>query len=352
MNLLGAEINEVPDGLRGGLRALINVGSFVKSVLDHADSNARAKVQMGQEPDLLEDVMAGGKVHIPQLEELVAEFAGRTTATKMVDFMMQTHSVIGLLDDLMESVKHGDADPQPHPPGPRGARPAPAEQGAATHGFRPPSGQAANAPFRPEFTTAADPAAQQAARQGTTTELDIGVAAAHASPPPRTHNVPRKAIALNAFKLEVARHLNTFEQAVAAEQADLRQRIIGANSEAAGLRADLRLLESERARWAEGESRTASAPPPPESTVAPDPASSIPAVGDAPDPSPGAETPVDHGNDDDDITEEEAAEFMEMISASQQRVRASLARDRELVEALGSELHGIRQQVTRLQAPM
>jgi len=80
MNLLGAKINEAPDGLRDGLRALINVGSFVKSVLDHADGNARAKVEMGQEPDLLEDVMKGGKVHIPQLEELVAEFAAARCA--------------------------------------------------------------------------------------------------------------------------------------------------------------------------------------------------------------------------------------------------------------------------------
>ena len=61
-------------------------------------------------------------------------------------------------------------------------------------------------------------------------------------------------------------------------------------------------------------------------------------MGDASDTT-GAETPVDHGNDDDDIAEEEAAEFMEMLAASQQRVRASLARDRELVEALGSELN-------------
>ncbi len=347
MNLLGAEINEAPEGLRGGLRALISVGSFVKSVLDHADSNARAKVEMGQEPDLLEDVMAGGKVHIPQLEELVAEFAGRTTATKMVDFMMQTHSVLGLLDDLMESARQGDiADPQPRPPGARGARPA-TEQGAAN---RPSSGQAANGSFRPEFTTAADPAAQQAARQGTTTELDLGCAAPRVSPPPRTHNPSRKAAALHAFKLEVARHLNTFEQAVAAEQAELRQRILSANSEAAALRADLRLLEAERARRAGPVPSTKSAPIP-ENSVAPDPASSRTEADDAPHASPGTEAPVDPEYDD-EVDEEEAAEFMEMIAASQQRVRASLARDREMVEVLGGELHDIRQQVTRLQAPM
>ena len=346
MNLLGAKINEAPDGLRDGLRALINVGSFVKSVLDHADSNARAKVEMGQEPDLLEDVMKGGQVYIPQLEELVAEFAGRTTATKMRDFMMQTHNVIGLLDDLLKGVKQDDpADP----PDPR-ARPAPAEQGAA-HDSRPPSGRAANSTFRPEFTTAADPAAQRAAERGISTELEIGPASRQASAPPRTHSAPRKATALNAFKMEVARHLHTFEQAVAEEQADLRRRIISANSEAAGLRADVRLLESERARWAEGEPRIVNAPPPPEDTV--DPAPPIPVAGDAPDASPGAETPVDQATDDaDEIAEEEAAEFLEMLTASQQRVRASLARDRDLVEALGTELHDIRQQVTRLQAPM
>jgi len=203
--------------------------------------------------------------------------------------------------------------------------------------------------FRPEFTTAADPA-QRAAERGISTELELPRASPHASAPPRNHSAPPRTNALNAFKLEVARHLHTFEQAVAEEQVDLRRRIIGANSEAAGLRAAVRLLESERARWAEGESRIASAPPPPGSTVAPDPAPPRPAVGDASDTT-GAETPVDHGNDD-DIAEDEAAEFMEMLAASQQRVRASLARDRELVEALGSELHDIRQQVTRLQAPM
>ncbi len=226
----------------------------------------------------------------------------------------------------------------------RTRRPGRLEQpAAATPGFRASPGQAANSTFRPEFTTAADPAAQQAARRGTTTELDIGGAASHASPPPRTHDAPRKS-ALNAFKMEVARHLAMFEQAVAAEQADLRQRIIGANSEAAGLRADLRLLESERARRAEGEPhRTASAPPTPEHTAAPSHASSTSAVADASNTSPG---------DDDDVSEEEAAELMDMISAAQERVRASLARDRELVEALGSEMHAIRQQVTRLQAPM
>ena len=353
MNLLGAKINEGPDGLRDGLRAVLTIGTFFKSVLDHADSNARAKVEMGQEPDLLEDVMAGGKVHIPQLEELVAEFAGRTTATKMVDFMMQTHSVIGLLDDLLEGVKHGDlADAQAHPPGPRGPRPAATEQQAATPGFRASPGPAANSTFRPEFTTAADPAAQQAARQGTTTELNIGGAASHASPPPATRSAPRKG-ALDAFKMEVARHLAIFEQAVAAEQADLRQRIVSANSEAAGLRADLRLLESERARRAEGEPhRTASAPPTPEHTAAPSHASSTSAVADASNTSSGAPTPVGPENDDDDVSEEEAAELMDMISAAQERVRASLARDRELVEALGSEMHEIRQHVTRLQAPM
>lgn len=344
MSLLGAKINEPPDGLRDGLRALISVGSFVKSVLDHADSNARAKVEMGQEPDLLEDVMAGGNVHIPQLEELVAEFAGRTTATKMRDFMMQTHNVIGLLDDLLKGVNQDDPAA---PPDPR-ARPAPAEQGTA-HDSRPPFGRAANSTSRPEFTTAADPAAQRAAERGISTELEIGPAWRQASAPPRTHNAPRKATALNAFKMEVARHLHTFEQAVAEEQADLRRRIISANSEAAELRADVRLLESERAR-AEGP-RLTSAAPPPEHTV--DPAPLIPAAGDAPDASPGAKTPVDQATDEaDEIAEEEAAEFLEMLAASQQRVRASLARDRELVEALGTELHDIRQHVTRLQAPM
>ena len=246
----------------------------------------------------------------------------------MVDFMMQTHSVIGLLDDLLENVKHGDhADAQSHPTGP--TRPGTAGQGAASPGFRPSSGQAANSSngaeqqFRPEFTTAANPAAQEAARRGTTTNLNID-RASHVNPPPQTHKTPRMAT-INAFKMEVARHLIAFEQAVAAEQADLRGRILGASSEAAGLRADLRLIESDRARWAEREPvrRPASTSPDPESTAAPSTSSSTEAADAS---SPDTATPVDHGTyDNEAITEEEAAEFMDMISAAQQRVLASLA---------------------------
>ena len=63
MNLLGAQIREVPEGLR----SLINIGSFLKSVVDNADNNARLRVSAGERPDLLEDLLKGAHIHILSL---------------------------------------------------------------------------------------------------------------------------------------------------------------------------------------------------------------------------------------------------------------------------------------------
>ena len=57
------------------------------------------------------------------------------------------------------------------------------------------------------------------------------------------------------------------------------------------------------------------------------------------------------GDDDAEIPEEEAAAIMDMICASQQRVRDSLAKDRAMVEKVGKDLSDLSQQITRLQAP-
>lgn len=354
MNLLGGEINGVP----GGVRSIINVGSFLKSVLDHADGNARARMEMGERPDLLEDLLKGANVHIPKLEELVSEFAGRTAAKTAIDFMLQTHSVLGLFNTLMDQVREdGSRGPSgPHAPSSSGPpRPNFRPASAAEQGSAPGSRQAAGAQSGPgqrsqhraDFTTAADPVAQRAAQQGTAVELEFsntrpGEARPHHTEPPRR-------VTIGAFKMAVARHLVAFEEGVAAEQAELRRGIIAANCEAASLRADLRLLESERARWA------ASGAPDhaPVDDAASQPMAS-PADADesatADASSPAADTAA-QGNDDDEIPEEEAAEIMNMILESQQRARDSLARDREMVEAMSGDLREIRQQVDRLRAP-
>ena len=112
MNLLGAQIREVPEGLR----SLINIGSFIKDVIDNADNNARARVNAGERPDLLEDLLKGAHVHVPKLQEIVEDIAGRTHAKTMADFMMQTHNVIGLFNTLLEKAEDIDAAR----PGPRG----------------------------------------------------------------------------------------------------------------------------------------------------------------------------------------------------------------------------------------
>ena len=142
MNLLGAQIREVPEGLR----SLINIGSFIKDVIDNADNNARARVNAGERPDLLEDLLKGAHVHVPKLQEIVEDIAGRTHAKTMADFMMQTHNVIGLFNTLIEKAEDIDTAR----PGPTRAAPhsPPPPQSAANHhpgatGYKP--------RFRPEF---------------------------------------------------------------------------------------------------------------------------------------------------------------------------------------------------------
>ena len=257
MDLLGAKIPDVPNSLR----SLINIGSFLKSVVDNADNNARQRVSAGERPDLLEDLLKGAHIHVPKLQEIVEDIAGRTHAKTMADFMMQTHSVIGLFNTLIEKAEAVDAaSPGPTRAAPH-SPPQPPRQGGA-----PPSAPAANqqpgatgfkSRHRPDFTVDADPNARRAAEQGThSVELPIdavspdspaAVQPKNAAPP--TDKPPRKP-AISAFKMDVAQHLLAFEEAVAAEQADLRRGIIAADCESARLRCELRLLETARARSA------------------------------------------------------------------------------------------------------
>lgn len=343
MNLLGAQIREVPEGLR----SLINIGSFIKDVIDNADNNARARVNAGERPDLLEDLLKGAHVHVPKLQEIVEDIAGRTHAKTMADFMMQTHNVIGLFNTLLEKAEDIDAAR----PGPTRAAPhSPPSQGVANQqpgatGYKP--------RFRPEFTVDADPNAKRAAEQGThSVELPIDAGSPAAVSPKRapqpTDKPPHKP-AISAFKMDVARHLLAFEEAVAAEQAEIRRGIIAADGEAARLRCELRLLETawERSASAGG---AAVGDDTPGTDQAP-PASAADRGQSGDDGEEVAATIADGGDADAEIPAEEAAAIMDMICASQQRVRDSLAKDRAMVEKVGKDLSDLSQQITRLQAP-
>ena len=343
MNLLGAQIREVPEGLR----SLINIGSFIKDVIDNADNNARARVNAGERPDLLEDLLKGAHVHVPKLQEIVEDIAGRTHAKTMADFMMQTHNVIGLFNTLLEKAEDIDAAR----PGPARAPPhSPPSQGAANQqpgatGYKP--------RFRPEFTVDADPNAKRAAEQGThSVELPIDAGSPAAVTPkraPQATDKPPHKPAISAFKMDVARHLLAFEEAVAAEQAEIRRGIIAADGEAARLRCELRLLETawERSASAGG---AAVGDDTPGTDQAP-PASAADSGQSGDDGEEVAATIADGDDADAEIPEEEAAAIMDMICASQQRVRDSLAKDRAMVEKVGKDLSDLSQQITRLQAP-
>ena len=345
MNLLGAQIREVPEGLR----SLINIGSFIKDVIDNADNNARARVNAGERPDLLEDLLKGAHVHVPKLQEIVEDIAGRTHAKTMADFMMQTHNVIGLFNTLLEKAEDIDAAR----PGPRRAAPhSPPSQGAANQqpgatGYKP--------RFRPEFTVDADPNAKRAAEQGThSVELPIDAGSPAAVTPnraPQPTDKPPHKPAISAFKMEVARHLLAFEEAVAAEQAEIRRGIIAADGEAARLRCELRLLETAWERSASAGGAAVGDDTPGTDQAPPANAADSGQSGD--DGEEVAATIADGGDADADaeIPEEEAAAIMDMICASQQRVRDSLAKDRAMVEKVGKDLSDLSQQITRLQAP-
>ena len=346
MNLLGAQIREVPEGLR----SLINIGSFIKDVIDNADNNARARVNAGERPDLLEDLLKGAHVHVPKLQEIVEDIAGRTHAKTMADFMMQTHNVIGLFNTLIEKAEDIDAAR----PGPTRAAPhsPPSPQGAANHqpgatGYKP--------RFRPEFTVDADPNAKRAAEQGThSVELPIDAGSPAAVPPKRapqpTDKPPHKP-AISAFKMDVARHLLAFEEAVAAEQAEIRRGIIAADGEAARLRCELRLLETAWERSASAGGAAVGDDPPGTDQAPPASAADSGQSGDDGEEVAATIADGDDADADAEIPEEEAAAIMDMICASQQRVRDSLAKDRAMVEKVGKDLSDLSQQITRLQAP-
>ena len=246
METLNAQV-ELPKALR----SFIRVGAYVKEVLDKADMNAQARAQAGQQPNLLDDVMKDGQVHIANLEEVLADITGRTKAKSMIELMTHAHGLIGMYNSVSDIFAGADAEGAGD--GARDPRRAPSQAPRpANDGSRP--------TFRPEFTSAAKRAGQAAASAASAPGAASAPTAreAAAAEPAQTATAPAAAATkpptadprmsleatLNAFTMEVARHLQSFEQAVAVEQAELRGRMIHQCLEAAGLRARIQVLES------------------------------------------------------------------------------------------------------------
>ena len=215
METLNAQV-ELPKALR----SFIRVGAYVKEVLDKADANAQARAEAGQQPNLLDDVMKDGQVHIANLEEVLADITGRTKAKSVIELMTHAHGLIGIYNSVSDIFAGADADGAGD--GARDPRRAPSQAPRpANDGSRP--------TFRPEFTSAAKRAGQAAASAAsapgsapTPTAHDAPAPTARTAAAPTTDPTSSLEATLNAFTMEVARHLQTFEQAVAVEQEELR----------------------------------------------------------------------------------------------------------------------------------
>jgi hypothetical protein len=179
---------------------------------------------------------------------------------------------------------------------------------------------------------------------------------------------------LNALTMEVARHLQTFEQAVAVEQAELRGRMIHQSLEAAGLRARIQVLESKLVPAASSERhrgtrrgasrRTPSRPPrqpsprrPPhpsprrQTSRPPNPSRRRPSRPSAP--ANGRECrpgdPSTHGDVVDAKIAACAVQVSNMIIESHTRVQASLTETALSQRAYDEELLNLARVVTRLE---
>lgn len=318
------------------LRTLVSIGSLVQDVVADADKNARERLGRGEQPDLIGDLLKGANTHIPKIEDLVGEFAGRTSAKTMVDFLLSTHSVLGAIKNYPHTAQPSS--------GQANARPeftSAAEQAAAAAANT--SGQQTEPRFRPEFTTAAgNPATNPA----------------NASPPPpaaegptgerATSSPPRRLVV--ALLKDLAVHINGFEAGVATEQADLRDRIHRTISEVAALRADLRSVEmtiAERVR--QRAEQQADLIDPTDETAKHAPAVELPSPTQEADAEPQSE---DTGGEqsEETVSEEDALLIVNMLTTSQQRVCASLESDRGLMAALEGEVLELREKLSHLQA--
>ena len=376
METLNAQV-ELPKALR----SFIRVGAYFKEVLDKADVNAQARAEAGQQPNLLDDVMKDGQVHIANLEEVLADITGRTKAKSMIELMTHAHGLIGMYNSVSDIFAGADADN--------------AGDGARDPGHAPsqaprPANDGSRPTFRPEFTSAAKRAGQAAASAASApgaasapTAREAAAAepaqtatapAAAATKPPTTD--PRMSLeaTLNAFTMEVARHLQTFEQAVAVEQEELRGRMMHQTLEVAGLRARIQVLESklvpaarapasateEHAAVPAAEPIAAAAPaaapvaaPASESAdrpmePRPQEAANDPATLDTHEPANDPATVDTQGVVDAKISAC-AVEVSSMIIESHTRVHTSLTSDRAKADATDEELRALRKNVVRLE---
>ena len=378
METLNAQV-ELPKALR----SFIRVGAYVKEVLDKADANAQARAEAGQQPNLLDDVMKDGQVHIANLEEVLADITGRTKAKSMIELMTHAHGLIGIYNSVSDIFAGADADGAGD--GARDPRRAPSQAPR-------PANDGSRSTFRPEFTSAAKrtgkaaasaasapgAASAPAAREATAAEpaqTATAPAAAAASKPPTTD--PRMSLeaTLNAFTMEVARHLQSFEQAVAVEQAELRGRMIHQSLEAAGLRARIQVLESKlvpaaTASATEEHAAVPAAEPIAAATPAAAPAAAPvaapanepaaepiakPAVNRPAEPQPHQAANIDPATLDTDGNVVDAkiaacaVQVSGMIIESHTRVHASLTDDRARSRAYDEELLNLGKVVTRLE---
>ena len=374
METLNAQV-ELPKALR----SFIRVGAYFKEVLDKADVNAQARAEAGQQPNLLDDVMKDGQVHIANLEEVLADITGRTKAKSMIELMTHAHGLIGMYNSVSDIFAGADADNAGD-----GAR----DPGRAPSQAPRPANDGSRPTFRPEFTSAAKRAGQAAASAASAPGAASAPTAreAAAAEPAQTATAPAAAATkpptadprmsleatLNAFTMEVARHLQSFEQAVAVEQAELRGRMIHQSLEAAGLRARIQVLESklvpaatasateEHAAVPAAEPIAAAAPaaapvaaPASESAdrpmePRPQEAANDPATLDTHEPANDPATVDTQGVVDAKISAC-AVEVSSMIIESHTRVHTSLTSDRAKADATDEELRALRKNVVRLE---
>lgn len=367
METLNAQV-ELPKALR----SFIRVGAYFKEVLDKADVNAQARAEAGQQPNLLDDVMKDGQVHIANLEEVLADITGRTKAKSVIELMTHAHGLMGIyntVSDMLAGVDEGGAGEGAGDPRRASSQaPRPANDGSS------PS-------FRPEFTSAAKRAGQAAASAASApgsasapTAQEAPAPTARTATAPTTDPTSSLEATLNAFTMEVARHLRAFEQAVAVEQTELRGRMIHQSLEVAGLRARIQVLESKLVPAARA---PASATEEHAAVPAADPvAAAAPAA--APVAAPASESadrpmeprPQEAANDPATLDTHEpandpatvdtqgvvdakisacAVEVSSMIIESHTRVHTSLTSDRAKADATDEELRALRKNVVRLE---
>ena len=345
MDTQSAQAEQLPKAVR----SFIRVGNYIEKVLDTTEANAKARAAAGQQPNLLDDVMKDGQVHIANLEEVLADFTGRTKAKSVVELMTHAHGLMGLyhsVSDIFSGAKNDDPSEGP-------------VRGPATASSQAPS-------FRADLTSAAKRAGQGAAS---------AAPASHAAPAPKPHSAPPPASTaqtttaprmslddrLNALTMEVARHLQTFEQSVAAEHTELRGRMIQQSLEVSRLHARIKVLES-KLLIAEADTPGAAVPTDtpvtvPETTVAavPSTPAATPAPGrGAPDEA-AANRPTEEVKADTqvDVVDTKiadcAAQLCTMIDESHTQVHRSLAEERALSDAYDKKLLELSKTVTRLE---